>query len=214
MNKKLFVAILILVFTTILILSIVIAAGDAAATPKEMNYGKCVSQRAKDQNNCFKEAQRNFNNQSQMLRKISRNQSANKTEIKEKLKDLRELYKNETDNCKNVYKSEKELCKQYKCKTNELFNMTSFKCYKNQTNSTNLIDNNSTIPEPDKHYCDANSTRADKKFCATFYDPVCGHYNSNKPGDNKQYQITYSNSCFACRDQKIGFWTQGRCNSK
>ena len=47
-------------------------------------------------------------------------------------------------------------------------------------------------------YCEPEQREAD--VCITLYDPVCGD-------DGK----TYSNSCGACKDEKVNYWVEGEC---
>ena len=71
-----------------------------------------------------------------------------------------------------------------------------------------------SIPEDQRNYCSEKSRQADA--CIAVYQPVCGWSDSEKV----QCLVfpcaqTYSNSCFACMDEKVAFWTQGDCpNSK
>ena len=53
-----------------------------------------------------------------------------------------------------------------------------------------------------KNYCYPESREAGA--CITLYDPVCGWKNNEKIG-------TYSNSCFACMDRNVEYWTNGEC---
>jgi hypothetical protein len=48
-------------------------------------------------------------------------------------------------------------------------------------------------------------TDADRQadVCITVYDPVCGYDSGRKH--------TYSNSCFACKDSLVNYWTEGEC---
>ena len=61
-----------------------------------------------------------------------------------------------------------------------------------------------------ENYCTPEQKKAD--VCIELYKPVCGWF------DSKQIQCikypcaaTYSNSCFACANEKILYWTEGEC---
>jgi hypothetical protein len=62
----------------------------------------------------------------------------------------------------------------------------------------------------EKHYC-AIMDRA-SEACMEVYDPVCGWFD---PGQIQCIRYpcaaTYSNSCFACMDGKVQYWTNGQC---
>lgn len=51
--------------------------------------------------------------------------------------------------------------------------------------------------------------------CIEIYQPVCGW---NDPEKIKCFAYpcaqTYSNSCFACQDENVEFWTEGECPSQ
>jgi hypothetical protein len=63
---------------------------------------------------------------------------------------------------------------------------------------------------PGRTYC----TQQDREFgfCTEIYQPVCGWFN---PGMIRCVGYpcaqTYSNSCFACIDNKVQYWTEGAC---
>jgi hypothetical protein len=52
-----------------------------------------------------------------------------------------------------------------------------------------------------KNYCKASDRR--KNMCPTLYDPVCGWFNSTS--------TTYPNSCTACVNSSVSYWTVGEC---
>jgi len=63
---------------------------------------------------------------------------------------------------------------------------------------------------PEEHQCTESDRAAE--VCTTLYKPVCGWF------DSKQIQCfaypcadTYSNSCNACIDSKVAYWTEGEC---
>lgn len=70
-----------------------------------------------------------------------------------------------------------------------------------------------TTPNQDslkQNYCTPEQRNADA--CIQLYNPACGWF------DPKRVQCikapcadTYSNSCFACMDDKVLYWTEGEC---
>ncbi len=60
-------------------------------------------------------------------------------------------------------------------------------------------------PKPEegtKTFCTSDQRKAD--VCIALYQPVCGWFDTTKIK-------TYSNSCAACKDQKVQYWTEGEC---
>ena len=62
----------------------------------------------------------------------------------------------------------------------------------------------------EQHYCAPEEKKAE--VCIDIYDPVCGWF------DPVQIQCirypcaqTFSNSCIACADNKVLYWTKGEC---
>lgn len=60
------------------------------------------------------------------------------------------------------------------------------------------------------NFCTPEQKAAD--FCAEIYEPVCGWFDSAKI-QCVRYPCAdaYSNSCFACMDEKVLYWTVGEC---
>jgi len=58
------------------------------------------------------------------------------------------------------------------------------------------------ISESEKIYCKAEQRNID--VCIEIYAPVCGWSDSN-------IIKTYSNSCFACMDENVLFYTESEC---
>lgn len=56
--------------------------------------------------------------------------------------------------------------------------------------------------DSNKNYCTSESREAEA--CITLYDPVCGWK------DNEKIK-TYGNSCIACMDENVEYWTSGEC---
>jgi len=61
-----------------------------------------------------------------------------------------------------------------------------------------------------QNYCTPQQRQGD--MCIELYQPVCGWF------DPAEIQCirhpcaqTYSNSCFACHDEKVLYWTEGEC---
>ena len=57
--------------------------------------------------------------------------------------------------------------------------------------------------EEERNYCTPDSRDAD--ICIMLYDPVCGWQEDGSHG-------TYSNSCVACSEEKVLFWTEDECS--
>ncbi|MCS7109488.1 MAG: hypothetical protein NZ903_01695 [Candidatus Micrarchaeota archaeon] len=72
-------------------------------------------------------------------------------------------------------------------------------------------ENNGKIPNDGliKNYCTEESRKAE--VCIAVYDPVCGWFNSSIKCVRYPCAETYSNSCFACMDEKVEYWTKGEC---
>ncbi|HIH17600.1 MAG TPA: hypothetical protein HA282_05275 [Nanoarchaeota archaeon] len=67
-----------------------------------------------------------------------------------------------------------------------------------------------TCPEKEKVFCEPGQKNAEA--CIALYKPVCGWFN---PGQIQcvKYPCAqkYSNSCFACADGKVSYYTEGEC---
>ena len=65
-------------------------------------------------------------------------------------------------------------------------------------------------PEKEKIFCEPGQRNAEA--CIALYKPVCGWFN---PGQIQCVKYpcaqTYSNSCFACADKKVSYYTGGEC---
>ena len=63
----------------------------------------------------------------------------------------------------------------------------------------------------EKHFCSNNSRNVDS-MCITLYNPVCGWNNPNNVQCIKfPCADTYSNSCNACKNSDVLYWTKGIC---
>ena len=51
------------------------------------------------------------------------------------------------------------------------------------------------------NFCDPESREAE--FCITLYAPVCGY--------SETASNIYSNSCVACKNENVEYWTEGEC---
>ncbi len=60
-----------------------------------------------------------------------------------------------------------------------------------------------------KNYCTAESRNADA--CIELYDPVCGWFGQDVQCLRYPCADTYSNSCFACMNENVEYWTEGEC---
>lgn len=68
------------------------------------------------------------------------------------------------------------------------------------------------IEEKAKTFCNDDQRKGD--FCITLYDPVCGWSDPNKiKCITYPCASTYSNSCNACQDENVLYWTKGDCPS-
>jgi len=83
-----------------------------------------------------------------------------------------------------------------------------------------LKPNDRTIPKeipdvsvevkPGKNLCHQESREGG--YCIEVYQPVCGWFDSEKIQCVKYpCAQTFSNSCFACHDDKVQYWTEGEC---
>lgn len=69
-------------------------------------------------------------------------------------------------------------------------------------------ENNGT--EPPKNYCSPEQRQAD--FCVQLYQPVCAWFDPAKVQCVKYpCATTQSNSCFACQNPDVLYWTEGEC---
>jgi len=77
----------------------------------------------------------------------------------------------------------------------------------NRGEINNILD---LIEEKVKVFCNDEDRKGD--FCITLYDPVCGWSDPDKiKCITYPCASTYSNSCFACQDENVLYWTQGEC---
>lgn len=64
----------------------------------------------------------------------------------------------------------------------------------------------------EKIFCEDSDRDAD--FCIELYKPVCGWNDPEKIQCIKYpCATTYSNSCFACQNEDVLYWTEGECPS-
>lgn len=62
----------------------------------------------------------------------------------------------------------------------------------------------------EKHFCTPENRETD--VCIQLYQPVCGWFNPEKIQCIKYpCANTYSNSCFACTNPDVLYWTEGEC---
>ena len=47
--------------------------------------------------------------------------------------------------------------------------------------------------------------------CIEIYDPVCGWFSDDVQCVTYPCAVTFSNSCFACGDETVEYWTPGEC---
>ncbi|MEK6891936.1 MAG: hypothetical protein AABX25_02000 [Nanoarchaeota archaeon] len=61
-----------------------------------------------------------------------------------------------------------------------------------------------------QNYCTAEQRQGD--MCIELYGPVCGWFDPARIQCIKYpCANTFSNSCFACHDDKVLYWTEGEC---
>jgi hypothetical protein len=58
-------------------------------------------------------------------------------------------------------------------------------------------------------YCASKQRKADA--CIALYAPVCGWFDDSIQCVKYPCAETYSNSCFACMDEKVEYYTEGEC---
>ncbi len=61
----------------------------------------------------------------------------------------------------------------------------------------------------DKHYCRPVDRKAEA--CMTLYDPVCGWFSQDIKCIKYPCAITAGNSCEACINPNVEYWTEGEC---
>lgn len=61
----------------------------------------------------------------------------------------------------------------------------------------------------DKTYCSQDSRNAEA--CITLYKPVCGWFSENIQCIRYPCAQTYSNSCEACKNADVSYFTSGEC---
>jgi hypothetical protein len=108
------------------------------------------------------------------------------------LNKILNLSKEYADNCK-------EICSMMACMINK--------------NSIAVCENHKCrIKEIKENYC-KSSDNIDRKseMCADNYEPACGWYNNSIQCFKYPCAQTFSNSCMACADKKVLFWTEGEC---
>jgi putative hemolysin len=64
-------------------------------------------------------------------------------------------------------------------------------------------------PEPEKHFCTPEQKKAN--ICTMVYMPVCGWFDKSIQCFKYPCAQTHGNSCEACVDPKVEYWTEGEC---
>lgn len=64
-------------------------------------------------------------------------------------------------------------------------------------------------PVPEKNYCTPESRQAD--VCTMNYDPVCGWFDQTIQCLKYPCAINAGNSCEACQNKNVEYWTEGLC---
>ncbi|MFH1224958.1 MAG: hypothetical protein V1676_04100 [Candidatus Diapherotrites archaeon] len=61
-----------------------------------------------------------------------------------------------------------------------------------------------------ENYCTPESRNAE--VCMSLYKPVCGWFDAEKIRCFRYpCAANYPNSCVACTDEKVAYWTEGEC---
>ena len=63
--------------------------------------------------------------------------------------------------------------------------------------------------QTERNYCTEESRNT--TACILLYQPVCGWFNSSIQCIRYPCASTYSNSCFACAEGMVEYWTNGEC---
>ncbi|MBI5389598.1 hypothetical protein HZB01_04430 [Candidatus Woesearchaeota archaeon] len=75
------------------------------------------------------------------------------------------------------------------------------------------IETNNTTTQPplnlEKNPCTPESRQGE--YCTMEYNPVCGWFDENINCIKYPCAQTFGNSCAACHDAKVAYWTQGEC---
>jgi len=76
------------------------------------------------------------------------------------------------------------------------------------------IDNSTEGDKPEindssKNYCNPKSREG--SACIALYKPVCGWFGQNIQCIKYPCASTYGNSCEACHNKDVEFWTEGEC---
>lgn len=64
-------------------------------------------------------------------------------------------------------------------------------------------------PQLPQTYCTAESREGE--FCPAIYKPVCGWFNTTIQCLHYPCAITASNSCEACHNPSVAYWTEDPC---
>ncbi len=67
----------------------------------------------------------------------------------------------------------------------------------------------SEILRDSKIYCMPEQRNAD--VCIEIYEPVCGYFSEESGCEDSSCRKEYSNSCFACNDERVIYYEKGMC---
>ena len=83
---------------------------------------------------------------------------------------------------------------------------------KEKINVQNNSNNSTPLPsELEKKYCALESR--EPGACISIYEPVCGWFNENIKCIKYPCAKTYGNSCEACKDKNVEYWSKKECSS-
>ncbi len=106
-------------------------------------------------------------------------------------------------------------CLQQRCENLNRFNSAE-KSYRSLDKDCKMPECGERVPFKDDIGCgcremERNYCSERPEVCTQLYDPVCGWFSENIQCPAYPCAQTYPNSCHACADSKVDYWTEGRC---
>ena len=98
-----------------------------------------------------------------------------------------------------------------KCATTKFLCAPGFEEFQDECGcGCQIVSQLTPVPKLEEHFCTQEQRQAD--VCIQLYKPVCGWFNPEKIQCIKYpCANTYSNSCFACTNPDVLYWTEGEC---